>query len=108
MQKVEGSSPFSRFPANRRPRRALCESRHFASEGEPVVRRGAQNQGPAATRRQPSCRGGSLKIITHAATGATVLALAATPAFAQGQSGSHPAKGDNPGTAHRLAAPGQY
>jgi len=49
-----------------------------------------------------------LKIITHAATGATVLALAATPAFAQGQSGSHPAKGDNPGTAHRLAAPGQY
>jgi len=45
-----------------------------------------------------------LKIITYASTAATVLALAATPAFGQGNSESAPG-GDNP---HRLAAPGQY
>jgi hypothetical protein len=49
-----------------------------------------------------------LKIISHAATTIAILALAATPAFAHGRSGHAPGKDDNPGSAHRLAAPGQY
>jgi hypothetical protein len=49
-----------------------------------------------------------LKIMTYAATSAAILALSAVPAFAQGQSGHTPTKDDNPGSAHKLAAPGQY
>jgi hypothetical protein len=46
--------------------------------------------------------------MTYAATGAAVLALSTVPAFAQGQSRHTPTKDDNPGSAHKLAAPGQY
>ncbi len=49
-----------------------------------------------------------MKIMTYAATSAAILALSAVPAFAQGQSGHTPTKDVNPGSAHKLAAPGQY
>jgi hypothetical protein len=49
-----------------------------------------------------------LKLISYVATSAAILALSAVPAFAQGQSGHTPTKDDNPGSAHKLAAPGQY
>jgi len=47
-------------------------------------------------------------MITYAATSAAMLALAAAPALGQGRSGDHRAGEDNAGSAHKLAAPGQY
>jgi hypothetical protein len=49
-----------------------------------------------------------LRIMTYAATSAAIVALSAVPAFAQGQSGHTPTKDENPGSAHKHAAPGQY
>ncbi len=60
-----------------------------------------------------------MNIFTRIAVASAALALAAGPAFAQAPEGTpgpdshpgatnHPTQSDNPGTAHKLAAPGQY
>jgi hypothetical protein len=48
-----------------------------------------------------------VKFMTRVAMATTALALAAAPAFAQKPEGT-PTKDANPGTAHKLAAPGVY
>ena len=49
-----------------------------------------------------------MNLLSKTAAAAAVLALSAAPAFAAGPPASTPNQNDNPGTAHKLAAPGVY
>ena len=49
-----------------------------------------------------------MKLFTRTAALTAILALSASPAFSQGPPAGTPKAGDNPGAAHKLAAPGRY
>jgi hypothetical protein len=78
-----------------------------SDKGKPVASRGRKTRGLPPWQAAQLPKEAQVKLMTRVALATTALALAAGPAFAEKPEGT-PTKDDNPGTAHRLAAPGVY